>query len=152
MTKARSSWLVAGFVVLVGLPLMCHWARISPGERCALDGIDIEPLYRVRIVEDNGQVREFCCIRCAENWLARKHAVSVRSTARSVWVTDEVSGTELDAAKAVFVRSQVVTNHSTGNRIHAFRSRDDAVRHAEYHNGTVLAGGDRPFSAKKANN
>ena len=57
---------------------------------------------------------------------------------------------EVDAASAWFVRSQVVTNPVTGNRVHAFRNPDDARRHAEAFGGVLLSGAERPFQPEEA--
>jgi hypothetical protein len=73
-------------------------------------------------------------------WLARQGA-----RPREVYVTDEASGAEIDAASAYFVRSLVVTTPTTGNRVHAFRDRADAERHAEVAHGTLLNGTERPL-------
>ena len=82
----------------------------------------------------------FCCPHCAAIWLGRRPAA-----AAAVTVTDEVSGEPVDAAAAWFVRSSVVTVPTTGNRIHAFRDRADAERHAERFLGTVLPASETPF-------
>ncbi len=139
MTK--SSWLlvVGGLLVVVGLPLLGNWARRTPPDGCALDGGPIDPLLRVRIVDDQGESRSFCCIVCATMWL-KNHAES----ARTVFVSDELSGEELEAGKAYFVRSGVMTKATTENHTHVFRNAIDAERHAAT-GGTVLHGEERPF-------
>jgi nitrous oxide reductase accessory protein NosL len=43
------------------------------------------------------------------------------------------------------VRSSVVTTPATANRVHAFRSRADAEKHADKHGGTVLSEAEMPF-------
>ena len=60
--------------------------------------------------------------------------------------SDEVSGEPVDARSAHYVRSDVVTTPATGNRVHVFRRRVDAERHAALFAGTVLTGAERPFS------
>jgi len=70
---------------------------------------------------------------------------AVDSKPRSVRVTDEASGKLIDAGDAHYVRSSVVTNPATGNRVHAFRNRADAEKHADIHGGTVLSESERPF-------
>jgi hypothetical protein len=68
---------------------------------------------------------------------------------KSVRVTDEATGAEFNGEDAFFVRSLVVTNSSTGNRIHVFRKLEDAERHAQLSRGTILTGDERPFALKK---
>jgi hypothetical protein len=131
---------LALLVALALLPLVGHWARRVPAGRCALDGAPIPALYRVRIRDDGGQDQVFCCIHCAEVWLERQARRPV-----AIFVTDEVTGAEIDASAAYFVRSSVVTTPTTGNRIHAFASRAAARYHAESAYGRLLTGPDRPL-------
>ncbi len=51
----------------------------------------------------------------------------------------------IDAATAYFVRSMRVTRDTTGNRVHAFRNRADAEKHAEDYHGYVLSEEEGPF-------
>jgi hypothetical protein len=138
----RSQWIAGGVGLLlaVALPVIGPLARKAPADRCALDGVAIEPRYRVR-VRDGGRDSEFCCVHCAELWLGRQAPAS-----RAVFVMDEAGGREIDATSAWFVRSAVVTTPTTGNRIHAFATRADAERHAESARGRLLTGAERPFA------
>jgi hypothetical protein len=138
-TRARLLGLLAGLTLVAGLPLAGKWLRRHRSSRCALDGLTIEPLYRVRVVEQ-GESHSFCCVRCAAGWLARRGRQP-----DAVLVTDETSGAELDARSVFFVHSPVVTNPITGNRVHAFASRAEAEEHARGFGGVVLTGPDRPF-------
>jgi hypothetical protein len=135
-------WVIffAGLLVVLGLPLAGKWARSTPEKCCALDGVEINRLYRVRIVDDQEREREFCCIRCASLWLRKQ-----RSKPQSIFVTDEATGKEVNAAFAWFVWSLVVTVAHTENRIHAFRNHAEAVKHAETARGKVLVGAEKPF-------
>jgi hypothetical protein len=138
----KSEW-VAGLVylaVLVALPLAGHWARRGARPTCAHDGGKIELPYRVRIVDDRGRDFEFCCIRCAELWLRGE-----KKKPRAVFVANETDGDEIDASAAYFVRSLVVTNPTTNNRIHAFRKESDAETHARTCRGRLLDASERPF-------
>jgi hypothetical protein len=107
---------------------------------CDLDGMPINPIYRVEVVDSDGHSHAFCCLRCAEIWVSRQAVAP-----RSVLLTDEPSGTMVSACEACFVRSSVVTSPATDDRVHAFRSRAEAEKHAETFGGTVLSGSDRPF-------
>ena len=139
--RSRLLLVLAGLLVVVGLPLAGKWARRGAGPRCELNGLAIQPLYQVRVVDRAGASHRFCCARCAARWLARQE-----DRPRAVYVTDEAGGAEIDCRAAWFVRSTVVTNPITGNRIHAFRGRADAEEHARAYNGEVLTGVERPFS------
>lgn|SRR5487761_1159857 len=137
-------WLVSLAVALVavGLPCLGTWGRRQNLPQCALDGLAIEPIYAVEIVDARRQRRRFCCIRCAEYWLAHDSTPPVL-----VQVTDEVAAHTVDAAEAHFVRSSVDTNAVTGNRIHAFADRGDAQAHAAQFHGRLLTGSERPLQA-----
>jgi hypothetical protein len=141
MTVRAASWLCLflGLAAMVGLPVLGRLARRTD-TGCALDGAKIDPAYRVEVVDADGQTHAFCCVRCAEIWLRHRAAPP-----RAVRVTDEVSGEPVDAASAWFVRSSVVTRPATGNRVHAFRSRADAEKHAATFAGVVLEPAQRPL-------
>jgi hypothetical protein len=139
----KTSWLPIWAVclaIVVGLPLAGKWARSTPEKKCDLDGAKIDPVYRVRVVDGDGAEHAFCCIQCASHWLGHQ-----RETPRWVVVTDEVSGKDVDAASAWYVRSLVVTVAHTGNRVHAFANHADAAKHMETGRGTVLEGPEKPF-------
>jgi hypothetical protein len=138
-----SSWKLGllGLLVLAGLPVVGAWCRRSSTGRCALDGSRIEPLYRVCLVDERDQRHPFCCLRCAELWLEHQ-----AEKPRAIRVTDEVSGQEIDAEGAYYVRSPVITNAATGNRIHVFRDRAAAEKHVSFFGGRVLREEERPFA------
>ena len=129
-------------VLAVGLPCLGTWSRRQRLPQCAVDGVAVEPIYAVEIAAAEGQSRRFCCIRCAEYWLARNPSPST-----VVQVTDEVTSQPIASQEAFFVRSSVLTNAVTGNRIHAFADRADAEAHANQFRGKLLTGDERPFEA-----
>jgi hypothetical protein len=139
----KSWWLtgLAGLIILSILPFAGQVLRGDREDQCAWDGLRLEPIYQVRIVEETGSTANFCCLQCAERWLERHDGASVR-----VFVTDEASGAELDASRALYVRSSVVTNTVTGNRRHVFRRIEDASKHADAAHGRRLLGAERPFA------
>jgi len=142
MRASASNWKIAliGLLAISGLAIVGVSLRRGASRGCALDGAPINPLLRVRAVDRVGQSFEFCCIRCAEIWLRSQHEAP-----RQVFVTDEVSGLEIDAGKAYFVRSQVATNAATGNRVHTFEREEDAERHANAYGGSILPMAEHPF-------
>lgn len=142
MTRKQFQWaLVWTLLVVVGLPAGGNWYRRKRLPECALDGAAIEPIYAVEIVDSQKNLRRFCCIRCAEYWLAQQTA-----PVRDVRVTDEVTGAAVEAAAAFFVRSTIVTNHATGNNVHAFRTQHDAEEHAAANRGRLLRDSERPLA------
>ena len=138
----RKFWLsaISVAVLAVSLPCLGTWARRQQLPQCALDGVAIVPIYAVEIIAAAQPKRAFCCTRCAEYWLGKERPASA-----VINVIDEVSGQQLDAGDAFFVRSSVVTNAVTGNRIHAFADREDAEMHAAQFRGRLLAEDERPF-------
>jgi hypothetical protein len=127
-------------LMVVVLPIFGHWARHAKKERCALDGNVIQPIFRVRIIDSLRRVHQFCCVRCAELWIEH-----LPDEPRDISVTDEVSGQEIDATNAYFVRSSVITVPATGNRVHVFRTESDAAKHAASAQGRMMRWAERPF-------
>jgi NosL protein len=128
--------LIVIFLFLL-VALAASLMKKSEGESCALDATKIEPIYQVDITPREGKILKFCCIECARKWLAAN-----KGRVSAVTVTDEVTGKRIDASIAFFVESSVVTNQSTGNKIHVFEEKADAEKHARDFNGTVI---ENPF-------
>jgi hypothetical protein len=144
-TLSKTLAILGAILIVVGLPVVGHLARQKGANRCALDGVAIEPIYRVRIRsespgDNHNASYEFCCIKCAQLWLAAHD-----SKPFAVFVTDETTGQEIQSGQAYFAASSVITRPTTGNRIHAFAQKSDAQKHAENFLGRVLEGKDRPF-------
>lgn len=145
----RSWWWkgVAGLLLVASLPFIGQFYRTDRESCCNWDGLALNPLYRVRVISSTDNSKHFCSVQCAVLWLSRN-----RDKVARILVTDEVSGTEMDAADAVYVRSSIVTNRITGNRIHVFRTEVDAQKHAEAANGRKLSGSERPFNLMRQRN
>jgi hypothetical protein len=104
---------------------------------CAYDGAKIDPLYEVQFGMKDGEVIRFCSVVCAI------HAFSQgKERIGSVLVTDEVTAMRLNAKDAFFIESSVVTVPHVKNRIHAFASEFDAVRHRDQYSGKHI---ESPF-------
>ena len=140
--KRTGCWIIglAGVFLVAGLPVAGNWARRHADARCALDGAKIDPIFEVRILDAKGQSHEFCCVPCAQWWLAHQEETPV-----AIFVRDESTGAELNAASAYFVRSLVTTKASTGDRVHVFRDLPDAEKHAHLFRGTMLGDSENPF-------
>jgi len=132
---------LVGLVIVASLPFVGHALRDDRETRCNWDGLEIEPIYQVRILDAAGATQRYCCLGCAESWLQRSGHQPV-----GIFVTDEASGAELDPSEAIFVRSTVTTNEVTGNRRHVFRHEDDALKHIDAAHGRRLLGAERPFA------
>jgi hypothetical protein len=131
---------VVGLAVIAALAAAGSVIRHRNWSGCALDGMAIDPLLRVRVVDSRQQSHDFCCIRCAQLWLDHQ-----AQPPQAIYVTDEKTGKEIEAGRAFFVRSRVATVAATENRVHAFANRADAKRHAQLYGGSLLTDGERPF-------
>ena len=137
MSVRKAPWLTAlvGALAVAAVAALGSWRR-RPDEGCALDGSHIDAIYRVRVIDRDGGQHDFCCVACARVWLGRQS-----SPPRAVYVTDEDSGELIDAQKAMYVQTWVVTTPITQNRIHVFR--DDPESRAKDRGGIKV---DNPFS------
>ena len=140
----RSWWIIGWLTVAVAalLPLFGYMLRRPVEGACVVDGTVIDSLLRVRVTTDQRRDYSFCSLRCAEWWLSAA-ADGVRPVA--IRVTDELSGDELPASAAHYVRSQVVANPLTNERRHVFRDLSAAEVHAESSRGRVFDRDERPF-------
>jgi len=134
-------WLpgALALVAIAALPLVAERLR-APVQRCAMDGVEVRPSFRVRVVGDDGSARAFCGVSCAEAWLRYGGVVP-----REIVVTDGASGREIDAGEAWFVRTVANRSDDAPDAIRVFAGEEDAQRHAEAYGGEVLSGADRPF-------
>ena len=140
--KRTRPWIIGlgGILLIACLPVLGSWARRHVDTRCALDGAQIDPIFEVRIVDGKGQSHAFCSVQCAQWWLGRQSEKPA-----AIFVRDEHTGVEMNAASAHFVRSLVTTKASTGDRVHAFRDLPDAEKHAHLFRGTMLGDSENPF-------
>ena len=145
MSRRRLYLLAILVAATIALPFIGKWARSRGAVRCELDGLKIEPRYRVRIIDREGAAHSFCCVHCAERWLARSGA-----TDATVWVTDEASGSEIDAAQAHYVHGDTPTNPITGNRLRVFASGADGEEFIRVFGGQSVPDSERPFANSRA--
>jgi hypothetical protein len=122
-------WFAAILLLAVGSRATLERGR---ADRCSLDGNRIIPVYRVDLMVDGGVLERFCCVRCAAEWPEVPDG--------AYWqVRDEVTGAVLDAERASFVESTVVTIPSRQDRVHVFRRWADALEHVTAYDGRRIA-------------
>ncbi len=126
-------WPIIVIVIFLLIALATSLMKKSGGDRCALDAIKIEPIYQVDITVADGKTLKFCCVGCARKWMDGN-----KGKVEYITVTDEVTGKRIDESIAYFVESSIVTNQSTGNRIHVFAEKADAEKHAKEFGGTII--------------
>jgi len=131
--------LFAWFASVLLISLASRWQALeADAVRCALDGERIVPVYRVDLVEAEGESVSFCSIRCATAW--------PDVPAEASWqVRDEVTGRVIDARKACFVESSVVTVPSHRERRHTFENWADAHLHLTQYGGSRIP---NPFAGE----
>ena len=136
MTRRR---LLVWFAVVLALSAVSRWRVLRANvDRCSLDGNRIVPVHRVDLMLDGRVLESFCCVTCALEW--------PRVPEGAAWqVHDEVTGEPLDARRARFVVSRVVTVPSRQDRIHAFRDGNDALDHIAQYDGAKLP---NPFAPR----
>lgn len=133
--KLKKGWVLFPAIIMIILAFGCKKSD-APG-RCDYDGAKIEPIYTVYFTLQDGTERKFCSIICA--------SMSFRELKRQikeVMVVDEASGKKIDASRAFFVESEVITTLHVKNRIHVFSNREDAERHLKRFNGRWV---ENPF-------
>ncbi len=136
--RATLGCLTLWFAFILGLSLFSRWQAIdSHRARCRLDGIRIDPIYRVDLLVDNRVQASFCCVKCAAAWPEIPRGAHWQ-------VRDEVSGEVLDASAAYFVEGPPLTVPSRQESIHTFRRLWNALDHIGRHGGNLVSS---PFSA-----
>ncbi len=119
-----------GGILLLALVSRARLDENSSG-RCRLDGNRLVPVYEVDLMRDGQVLKRFCCVRCAREWPEVHEG--------EYWqVRDEVSGEVLDATRAIFVESTVVTIPSRQDRTHVFRHRRHAMDHVHEYDGRPI--------------
>lgn len=140
MTRRQLQAFLATAALSVIIALTAQLLRRRSLTRCALDGLPLAQSYAVRLEAADGKSLPFCCVYCAESWIRRSGSPPRRATC-----TDEVTGKPLDCGVAVFVKSGVITQPTTGNRIHVFARRSEALAHLQQVGGALLQGTERPL-------
>jgi hypothetical protein len=135
---------VAGVAAAGSAPAIARAIRGDARDRCALDGAAIDPLARVRVLDERSTPHGFCCVHCAERWIEKSGG-----KVGEILVTDETSGSEVTARAAWFVWSRAAGVTGSASRVHVFANEQDARRHAAAFAGTVLTGDERPFRGKE---
>jgi len=130
MTK--TFWIGIIIVLIIAVIGVCYQKYLS-SHHCAYDGCAVTETYEVDIVLNDGSVKEFCSIYCAKQWFG-----SNKQLVDHVIVTDEIRGNKLDSYMAYFVKSDLITNKTNNNRIHAFQQRQHAQTHAKKFNGSTI--------------
>ena len=131
-----ASFLGIGLFVLLFL-ILNRGGNHQKVFQCANDGLRINPLYEVQFSMKDSSVYRFCSIVCALQAFDR-----LKENIALALVTDEVSGQKVNAEKAFFIESRVVTVPHVKNRIHVFASEPEAVHHRDEYSGKHI---NNPF-------
>lgn len=130
----RGSHFIAALIITASLTtLVVVSQHRSSLQRCSLDGIRIDPLYEVTIIQEGETSYSFSCVLSAQLWLkGNGEPIS------SIWVTDETTGEKIRAELAYYVESNVITTPHIGNRIHSFSQEEAAELHAQQYKGKFV--------------
>ena len=130
----KRSRLITALIVAASISaLVVVLQHRSSSTRCSLDGIGIDPLYEVTIIQEGKTSYSFSCVLSAQLWLkGNSEPIS------SIWVTDETTGEKIRAELAYYVESRVITTPHIGNRIHAFSHEKAAELHAQQYKGKFV--------------
>jgi hypothetical protein len=130
--KVGVAYLLLTAIVALGTSV---WSRHGATGLCEQDGQELSPALRVDLEMADGTRHQFCSVECARRWLARQSGAVLKAAV----VRDALTGEPLDSYVAFFVRSEIVTNRSNGNNVHAFRFRTDAMDHIRRFGGELIA-------------
>lgn len=130
--KAVFGLFIIAFFVAASL-LAYRFTNQGPEERCAYDGIKIDPRDEVQFV-----MKERNNLRLSSITTAIQAFGKYGDKVKLVLVTDEESGRKVAAEKAYFVESRLISVPHVQNRIHAFASKDAATRHRDHFSGSYL--------------
>jgi len=131
----KKRWIT--FSIIIGCVfLFFGWflKQRAPGARCDYDGAKIQPFYEVCFTLQDGSDKKFCSIVCALQALAQYN-----EKVNSIVVTDETTGQKVEAEKAFFVESSVVTVPHVRNNVHVFASEEPARRHQNRYQGKSIS-------------
>jgi hypothetical protein len=128
-SKAAHVWFGA---LLTVAAVSRERVRGGRADRCSFDGAAIESIHRVDLMEDDTPRASFCSVACALEWPAAPR--------RSWWrLRDEVTGLPIDAKRATFVESRVVSVPARHERIHVFQDPTLAMNHCVQFGGARIA-------------
>jgi hypothetical protein len=127
----RRSYFITALIIAASIStLVVVFQNRSSSLKCSLDGVRIDPLYEVTIIQEGETSYSFSCILSAQIWLMEKS-----EPLSSIWVTDEMTGEKIKAELAYYVESDTITTPHTGNRIHVFAQEKAAKLHAQKYKG-----------------
>jgi len=134
MEVMKRSHFITALIIAVSIStLVVVFQNRSSSLKCSLDGVRIDPLYEVTIIQEGETSYSFSCILSAQIWLMEKS-----EPLSSIWVTDEMTGEKIKAELAYYVESDTITTPHTGNRIHVFAKKTEAESHAQEFKGKIV--------------
>ena len=138
MTK--TFWI--GLIIILTISLSSvAYQKYLRNPSCTFDGSAVTSIYEVEIFLKDNTSKKFCSIYCASKWFGKNNAQFGHAV-----VTDEIRGNKIDSYMAYFVKSNLVTNKTNNNRIHAFQQRQYALLHADKFQGEMV---DDPFEIEE---
>lgn len=129
------------FLVLVLIAWFSGQNRQS-SETCRVDGTGIVPITRVVLIDEKGEESLFCSLCCAKTWLTGHEELIPQLAAgkASLTVVDEISGQEIDASLAYWIKSKEYSRQENRCQNHVFSDKQAASKHLRQHQGEELPG------------
>ena len=138
---SNKRWITLFIIfVIISLASGCKGERKPIEDRCDYDGVKIEPIYAVYFTLQDGAEKKFCSIACASMSFS-----ALKKQIKEVIMVDEPTGAKINASRAFFVESEVVTVSHVKNRIHVFANREDAENHIQKFKGKWIENPFYPF-------
>ncbi len=129
------------FLVLVLIAWFSGQSNRS-NEACRVDGTEIVPITRVALVDATGEEFLFCSLCCAKTWLEGhgEHVKQLESETATLTVVDEISGKEVDASLAYWVKSEEYSRQENKCQSHVFSDKQAASKYLRQHQGKERLG------------
>lgn len=129
------------FLTLVGLAWFSGQSRQS-GESCIVDGTGLIPISRVTLTNEQGEISLFCSLCCAKTWIEEHEELipQLQSGKASITVVDEISGQEIDASMAYWVKSNEYSRRENKCQSHVFSDKQAASKYLRQHQAEEIPG------------
>jgi len=136
--------LFPSFIFFLVLVLIAWFSSQSnrSNETCRVDGTEIIPITRVALVDEKSEESLFCSLCCAKIWLENHEELGkqLQSGTATLTVVDEISGLEVDASLAYWVKSKKYSRQENKCQSHVFSDKQAASKYLRQHQGEELPG------------
>ncbi|MDP2167803.1 MAG: nitrous oxide reductase accessory protein NosL [Thermodesulfovibrionales bacterium] len=123
----KKALLSLAFVAVLSFNAFSQPMEIPDGARCHACGmkVDAASLFSAQIIDTSGNLLAFCDI--GDMFISYG---KMKEKSKKVYVKDHTSGGWIDAADAIYVKSEKIST-PMGWGIAAFKTKEDAAKHGE---------------------